>query len=112
MANKELRYLRSCFNFGRKRRLSLIANDPTEGIAFLPVEKKVRLAPPLAAIEKVIRVADKDTADYLIAIADLLARVNEINQLVWRDVDFKRQTVTLYTRERSAAGTGSRARSR
>ena len=39
-ANKELRYLRATFNYGLKKRL--ITSNPTEGIEFLPVEKRVK----------------------------------------------------------------------
>ena len=37
-ANKEIRYLRATFNFGKKKKY--IQVNPTEGIDFLPVEKK------------------------------------------------------------------------
>lgn len=36
-ANKEIRYLRSTFNFGRKKKL--IPSNPVDGISFLPMEK-------------------------------------------------------------------------
>lgn len=39
-ANKELRLLRSLFNFGMKAPQKWIFEDPTSGIEFFPVEKK------------------------------------------------------------------------
>ena len=43
-ANKDLRYLRALFNYGIKRKL--ISDNPSDGIAFLPEEKKKRYVPP------------------------------------------------------------------
>jgi len=42
-ANKEIRYLRATFNFGKKKQL--ITRNPVDGIEFLPVEKKVKYIP-------------------------------------------------------------------
>jgi integrase len=97
-ANKEIRYLRSLFNFGIKRKW--IKQNPTEGIEFLPVEKKVKYIPPLEDIDKVIAAATLDIQDYLWAIRDTLGRMSEINRLTWEDVDFNGLTVTLYTRKK------------
>ena len=97
-ANKEIRYLRTCFNFGIKR--GWIQANPTVGIEFLPVEKKVRYVPPPGDIDKVIAVADKDTKDYLWTIRDTMGRMSEINRLTWDDIDFVSKSVTLYTRKK------------
>jgi site-specific recombinase XerD len=78
-ANKEIRYLRSTFNFGRKRKL--ITDNPVDGIGFLPVEKKAKYIPPLEEIDKVIEVANHETKEYLLAIRETMARVSEINRL-------------------------------
>jgi hypothetical protein len=67
-ASSEIRYLRATFNFGKKKRW--ITKDPKEGLAFLPVEKKIKYIPPQEDIEKVIAAADDDTQDYLWAIRD------------------------------------------
>ena len=39
-ANKDLRYLRTLFNFGIQKKW--ISIDPTEGISFFPVEKGIK----------------------------------------------------------------------
>ena len=44
-ANKDLRSLRSLFNFGKKR--NWISANPTTGLDFLPVEKKAKYVPHL-----------------------------------------------------------------
>ena len=52
------------------------------------------------SIERVISVADSDSADYLWVIRETMARVSEINRLVWDDVNFETKYVTLYTRKK------------
>ena len=98
-ANKELRYLRSCFNFGLKK--SYVTSNPTEGLSFIPVEKNVRYIPSLDDIDKVIAVADPDTQDYLWTIRETMARVSEVNRLTWDDVSLEGRYVILYTRKKS-----------
>jgi integrase len=97
-ANKEIRYLRATFNFGKKKKWT--STNPTEGLEFLPVEKKVKYLPPQEDIEKVITAADVDTQDYLWAIHDTMARVSEINRLCWDDVAFQEKCILLYTRKK------------
>ncbi len=99
-ANKEIRYLRATFNFGQKKKL--VKSNPTKNLDFLPVEKRVKHIPPTEDIEKVIKLADHDTQDYLYAICDTMARVSEINRLCWDDVDLNQKApyVILYTRKK------------
>ena len=97
-ANKELRYLRATFNFGVRQKL--ISNNPTDGIEFFPVEKRVKYVPSAEDLDKVIACADRDTQDYLWVIRETMGRVGEINRLTWDDVDLKNQSVTLYTRKK------------
>jgi len=97
-ANKELRSLRSLFNFGKKQ--SWITVDPSAGIESLPVEKKVKYIPPLEDIFKVIAVAEPDTQDYLWTIRETMARVSEVNRLTWDDVNLEEQCLLLYTRKK------------
>jgi len=97
-ANKEIRYLRATFNFGKKK--GLVSHNPVEGIAFLPVEKRLKQVPSIADIEKVILAADPDTQDYLIALSHTMARVGEINRLSWEDVNLDDKYLVLYTRKK------------
>ena len=97
-ANKELRYLRALFNFGIKQ--GLVKTNPTQGLEFMPVEKKIKYIPSKEDVAKVLLAADPDTQDYLVAIKDTMARMGEINRLTWEDVDFERKTVVLYTRKK------------
>ncbi len=97
-ANKEIRYLRSTFNFGRKRKL--IPSNPLDGISFLPMEKKTKYVPSPEDIDKVIAVGDAETRDYLWTIRETLGRVSEINRLTWDDVNLEGRFVILYTRKK------------
>lgn len=97
-ANKEIRYLRATFNFGKKR--NLVLDNPLDGIEFLPVEKHVKYVPSAEDIDKVIAAADPDTQDYLWAIRETMARMSEINRLVWDDVNLERRYLILYTRKK------------
>ena len=97
-ANKEIRYLKATFNFGKKRKW--IDHNPVDGIDFIPVDKKVKYVPPTEDIDKVIAIADQDTQDYLWTIRETMARVSEINQLTWNDVNIEDRYVILYTRKK------------
>jgi len=97
-ANKELRSLRSLFNFGKRRKL--IRENPTDDLEFLPVERKVRYVPPVKDIDQVIGVGDQDAQDYLWAIRETMARVSEVNRLIWDDVNLEDRYVVLYTRKK------------
>jgi integrase len=97
-ANKEIRYLKAMFNFGKRR--GFFKDNPLNGTAFLPVEKKLKYIPPPEDIDKVIELADPDAGDYLWTIRDTMARISEINRLTWDDVDLERRYVVLYTRKK------------
>jgi integrase len=97
-ANRDLRYLRATFNFGIKQ--GLIKNNPTHGLEFMPVDRKLRYVPSKEDVSKVLLAADPDAQDYLVAIMDTMARVGEINRLTWEDVNFGGKWVVLYTRKK------------
>jgi len=97
-ANKDIRYLRATFNFGKKKKLT--TENPIDGIEFFPVDKKIKYVPSAEDIDKVIAIADADTQDYLWVIRETMARMSEINRLTWDDVDFKDKYVILYTRKK------------
>jgi len=100
-ANKELRYLRALFNFGLHPKRNWISSNPTAGISFFPVERRVRYVPPEADVRRVILAADPDTQDYLWTIALTLARVSEVNALRWDDVNLRDRSTILYTRKKA-----------
>jgi integrase len=94
-ANKEIRYLKAAFNFGKKK--GFFKENPLEGMAFLPVGKRLKYVPSPEDIDKVINLANREAQDYLLTIRDTMARVSEINRLTWDDVNLERRYVVLYT---------------
>ncbi|MBT3805639.1 MAG: tyrosine-type recombinase/integrase [Desulfobacula sp.] len=99
-ANMQLTMLRAMFNFGMIDPRNWISNNPTKGLAFFPVEKKVKYVPPIEDVLKVINSADPDSQDYLWVIACTMGRVSEINRLAWEDVHLKERYLYLYTRKK------------
>lgn len=97
-ANQDLKYLRAVFNFGINQ--NLINSNPTKGIKFFPVEKKVKDVPSSEDIDKVISAADPDTQDYLWTIRETMGRVSEINRLLWEDINLDKKYIILYTRKK------------
>jgi len=98
VANKEIRYLKAIFNFAKKWKW--IKENPVDGIPLVPVEKRLKHVPKPEDIDKVIAQADPDTQDYLWVIRETMARVSEVNRLVWDDVDLEGRAVVLYTRKK------------
>lgn len=84
----------------RERLEKFIRENPTAGIEFFPVEKRLKYVPPAEDVRRLIWTADKDDRDYLIVIAETMARVGEIDRLTWDDVDLRDRTITLYTRKK------------
>jgi integrase len=97
-ANKDLRCLRALFNFGIKQ--ELMKTNPTQGLEFMPVEKKIKYIPSKEDVAKVLLAAEPETQDYLVAIKETMARMSEINRLTWEDVDLEGKHVVLYTRKK------------
>ncbi len=97
-ANRDLRYLRATFNFGIKQ--GLITTNPSNGLEFMPVERKLKYIPSKEDVAKVLLAAEPEVQDYLVAIMNTLARVGEINRLTWEDVDFEQRWVVLRTRKK------------
>ena len=99
-ANKELRYLRALFNFAMHPTRNWVDHNPTRGIDFFPVEKRIKYVPPKEDVLRVILAADPDAQDYLWTIAFTMGRMSEINRLTWEDVNFDARCVILYTRKK------------
>ncbi len=85
--------LRATFNFAIKK--GFMAYNPVDGIAFLPVEKKIKYIPPTEDIDKVISMASKDVQDYLWTIRKTTKiyshSFNETEKQAIRDYEAARQ---------------------
>lgn len=96
-ANVALRLIRALFNHGIRK--NWFDFDPTRGIDPYGIEKKKKYIPPFEDIEKVMSLATPEQRDYLTVISLTLARVREINNLKWEDVNFKEGYLVLRTRK-------------
>ena len=65
-ANKEIRYLKATFNFGKKK--GWITDNPVVGLSFLPMAKRLKYVPAPEDIDKVIALADPEVQDYSLAL--------------------------------------------
>ena len=99
-ANMHLTMLRAMFNFGMEHPRNWISHNPTIGLTFFPVEKKVKYIPPLSDVIKVINAADSEFQDYLWVIAFTMGRMSEINRLTWDDINLSEKYLYLYTRKK------------
>lgn len=97
-ANKELRYLRSLFNWAMRK--GYVLDNPAQRVDMMRVGKKEIYVPPPGDIKKVFAVATEEQSDYLHCLKDTFARSREINNLKWQDIDFSKRTVTLHTRKK------------
>lgn len=77
-----------------------IEHNPTRGIDFFPVEKRIKYLPPKEDVLRVILAADSDTQDYLWTISLTMGRMSEINRLRWEEVNFQSRCMILYTRKK------------
>jgi integrase len=109
--NKEIRFLRALFNWGKKQNPPFVKINPVDGIDPLPIKEKfVKYVPPKEDLAKVLWLAGQrggDLMDYLYALWDTKGRMSEINRLTWEDVKldegqapWKRSHVVLYTRKK------------
>jgi integrase len=96
-ANRHLIALKAVFNLLPKEQLD---RNPCAGIPKFPTEKAVKNIPPKGHIARVILLAKPLDRAYLNVIRFTAARVREINNLVWDDVDFEKKTVRLWTRKK------------
>ena len=97
-ANKEIRYLKATFNFGKNK--GWIDDNPVVGLSFLPMTKRLKYVPVPEDIDKLIALADPEVQDYLWLLRDTMARVSEVNRLIWDDVNLEQKYVVLYTRKK------------
>jgi len=99
--NRHIRALKTLFQLAVDG--EIIHRNPVVGIKFLPHEERPKTIPSIASINEMINEmlmrASAEERAYLTVIWMTGARVNEINQLAWEDVDFDKGTVSLSTRK-------------
>jgi integrase len=103
-ANKTLRAIKAVFQQALID--GLILRNPCFGIKPFPVDKKPKFIPTKEQISQILLLAKPMDRAYLIAIWLTAARVREINNLTWEDVDFESRSIRLWTRKKAG---GSRS---
>ena len=97
-ANRDLVELRALMNWAIRKRL--YHENPFFPFEKFPEKKFVRRVPTAAEIEEVLTVATHEQKNFLDILRYTGARLSEVCSLCWKDVDFQRNTITLWTRKR------------
>lgn len=106
VANRHLVILKSCFSLAV--RMGKLNRNPVIGIKKLPTEAARKYIPPRQDIEAILALAEPLDRAYLLTVWLTAARVREINNLTWADVDFERRRVCLWTRKKRGGNRRSR----
>jgi integrase len=96
--NRHLVALKAVFNLAVKD--GQLPRNPCNGIPRFPTEKAVKSIPPKDHIAQVLLLAKPLDRAYLNVIRFTAARVREINNLTWEDVDWDRRQIRLWTRKK------------
>lgn len=97
--NAHRKELCSLFSFAIKH-IGLLDRSPCWNLDKLPEEQARKQIPTQEEFMRILAAAGPDERPLLIILAHTLARVDEILRLTWADVNFERQTVTLWTRKK------------
>lgn len=83
-ANRALALVRALFSHGIKE--GLIDYNPVKGFEKYGVERNPKYIPPVADVIAVLKLANGDERNYLIALIHTMGRMREIHKLKWDDV--------------------------
>lgn len=95
--NRVLAIVRALFSHGIKE--GIIDDNPVKGFEKYGVERKLKYIPPAEDVLAVVKVATVKERFYLIALLHTMARMREIHNLKWDDVNFKENYLILKTRK-------------
>lgn len=99
--NVHRKELSALFNYAISH-LELIHKNPVSKIAKLPHNAKRKSIPAGEAIAEILKNAHPiRQKPFLLVLLHLAARVDEVLRLTWQDIDFKKRTVTRWTKKRS-----------
>lgn len=98
-ANKHKTELSSLWAWANKE--GLVQGNPPQQIDSYAVKKTVKYIPPSVDIAKLLNIADEGfEKDFLVCLLHTAARISEIRNMAWEDVDLPHRTVTLWTSKR------------
>ncbi|UIJ38697.1 site-specific integrase [Desulfobaculum bizertense] len=99
-ANRDIKELMFMTNWAIKN--DILQKNPFRRIEPFPEEAFMRRVPTAEDIQKIRIVATREEREWVDTLYYTGARLGEIIKLQWKDVDFKRKTITLWTRKRRA----------
>ena len=87
-----------------KRQLGIDVPNPCQFLEKMPHTPKNKYVPPVDIISRLIEVADHETdeEDLLLCVIHTLGRIDEVLRMKWEDVNFEKNTITLWTRKRKS----------
>ena len=100
VANRHIVVLKAAFNLAIENKVLPRGGNPLDGIKRLPTSSAPQVIPQREAIEKVLALANPSDRAYLTVLCFTAARVGEINELTWADVDFENKRLRLWTRKK------------
>lgn len=103
-ANRRLRTMKACWNWGKEK----LPDNPWRRVRPYSEDEKTKYVPPPQDVAAVMTQAETWEARLLLFILGTGARIGEVFSLTWEDVNFDRQTVTLWTRKRKAGSRQAR----
>lgn len=75
--------------------------NPPQQIDAYAVKKVIKYVPPPMDIKKILSVAEPGfEKDFLLCLLHTAARISEIRNLTWEDIDLQRRIITLWTSKR------------
>ena len=97
-ANRDIRELKAVLNWAISK--DIWQSNPFRTIEPYPETKFVRYVPPAEDVQKVRDTARGHESDFVEFLYFTGARLSEGMNLLWEDIDWRRGTVTLWTRKR------------
>jgi integrase len=96
--NYALKKVKALFQFGVER--GWTKYNPCDGINGKATDKRLKYVPPQKDLDAVINTATGEDKSFLLVLKHTMARVNEIYNLTWEDVDLNNRQITLWTRKK------------
>lgn len=77
-----------------------VGQNPAAGLEPYPTTRTVRHVPPAADLAAVVMAAEGWERDFILLLIHTAARISEITELRWEDVNLEHGTITLWTSKR------------
>lgn len=104
-ANRRLGDLQACWNWHK----DVLPDNPWKSVKPYPEEEEFKYVPPPEDVEAVLDEAKPWERRLLLFLLRTGARIGELYQLTWDDVNIERKTLLLWTRKRKGGSRQSRA---